>query len=101
MTQRMVSHILRGDQALINLLLDKRVVLCELFELPLSEAVCAAVSHMTNHKAPIRKGQNLSRAAHAFVIWVLGRVVQDFLIRSAESLLDPVENVPLRPIGIP
>ncbi len=56
---------------MVYLVLDKGVILTKLFQLPSSETIGSAITHMAKNEALIGKGHQFCCAAHSLVRRIL------------------------------
>ena len=65
--ERMAARIFRAKDALIDMMLDERMIVSQLFQPTLSEAIGAAVSQMADDKSLIGYCHQFCCAAHSFM----------------------------------
>jgi len=91
MAQAMGAGLLRGNDALVHLVLHQGVIAGELFELTFAIEVGSAVTHMAEDKSGVPQDEQFRRAAHAAVFRLSRNVIQNSAVSLFESLLNQLQ----------
>jgi len=83
----------RGDDPLIDLILNESMVLCDLFQLSLPVQIGAAVSHVTQCVVSVIENDQLCCASHSLVLNIFGCLFEDPFVSQSKGFQDGIRRV--------
>jgi hypothetical protein len=85
-----IPRLFRREEARVHLLLDVRVILCDLRERSIPQQVHARIAHLADHVARRREQQHRSGGAHPLLVHFRDRPIVDVPVGLLEGLLHAI-----------